>query len=108
MCRLALHAQEKVFTDAEVKEMLTKFDELVQQLHSNKKQGIELIAIEEEAIFYLEAYKHYLGIEKSNNGEVLTIADLRHYLAYQTGRKKNTYVNPVTVNTDSMPRMLFI
>jgi|GEM_PF-5616539 len=87
--RLSLYLQGTVMTESQVKNIIEELEGLVKISEESGKIVLVPREILTRVNFFLEAFKHHMGIEQSNDPEVMGMEDLKNFLSKELGIKVN-------------------
>lgn len=87
MNRLSLYLQGTVMTEIQVRNIIDELEALVKISEENSKKVIVSEGLLSRIKVFLEAFKHHIGIEKSNEPKVMGVDDLKDFLSRELGIK---------------------
>ncbi|MGP8216493.1 MAG: Hsp20 family protein [Bacteroidia bacterium] len=79
--KLGAYLQGNMLAGKEVEPTLHELDSYIRDLKANVKNRIIPLALTEKIALFSEAFKHYTGIETSNNPEIKGMNDLQGFMA---------------------------
>ena len=85
--RLSLYLQGTVMTEIQVRNIIDELEALVKIAEESRKKVIVEESLLSRIKFFLEAFKHHIGLEKSSEPKVMGVEDLKEFLSRELGIK---------------------